>query len=270
MESNPPPPPTRFGTANKLWLGGNMNTVEAEDGSARRSFQLKKAPRRNTCTAVASRLPGNEANGGRNVFSGLAAAMGFNGERPVGTGRRTSVDPAGTSPSAGNRNSDPGRRRRSLGATLKPSGLSGGAGSCGGGKRTDDVCARLERLVQKLEEGSAGLGEEQLRTLLLEHQRSLEAQQHTQATQLREELRSLADVQRQQASSISSIVSTLSNLEARVGGGGGSGGGISLGTRDAHQLHEKMESGKEVAQLLQENHALEAMVERVRKEQARE
>ena len=46
-----------------------------------------------------------------------------------------------------------------------------------------------------------------------------------------------------QAASIATIAATLSHLEARVGGGGG---GISLGSRDAHQLHEKMESSQEV------------------------
>ena len=105
------------------------------------------------------------------------------------------------------------------------------------------MCARLERLAKQLEASSAGVGEAQLRAILLEHQRSLEAQQLALAKKLRDEIRSLADVQRQQALSISSIVSTLANLEAR-GGGGGGGGGISLGMADAHQLHEKMESGK--------------------------
>ena len=198
------------------------------------------------------------------------------------------------------------------------------------------MCARLEGVAKKLEARSAGVSEAQLRALLLEHQSSLEAQQLAQAKKLRDEMRSLADVQRQQALSMSSIVSSLANLEARGGGGGGSGGGgISLGMADAHQLHEKMESGKaawpkhrlgstaprhpcflrlallalgcaphsggtalplsaqweaaarvaalpnspilgvelpagkEVAQLLAENHALEAMVERVRKEQVK-
>ena len=208
----------------------------------------KDPPRRRTTTAVSSRSSCDmEANGGRTVLNGLAAAMGFN-ERPsiVGTGRRASVNPTGVGVS---RNSDPGqptvpprRRRCSLGAVLMPSSLPGG-GSCGGDRRTDEVCARLERLAKQLEASSAGVGEAQLRAILLEHQRSLEAQQLALAKKLRDEIRSLADVQRQQALSISSIVSTLANLEAR-GGGGGGGGGISLGMADAHQLHEKMESGK--------------------------
>ena len=107
------------------------------------------------------------------------------------------------------------------------------------------MCARLEGVAKKLEARSAGVGEAQLRAILLEHQSSLEAQQLAQTKKFRDEIRSLADVQRQQALSMSSIVSSLANLEARGGGGGGSGGGgISLGMADAHQLHEKMESGK--------------------------
>ena len=149
------------------------------------------------------------------------------------------------------RNSDAGqapvqprRRRCSLGAVLMPSSLSGG-GSCGEDRRTNEVCARLEGVAKKLEARSAGVGEAQLRAILLEHQSSLEAQQLAQTKKFRDEIRSLADVQRQQALSMSSIVSSLANLEARGGGGGGSGGGgISLGMADAHQLHEKMESGK--------------------------
>ena len=217
----------------------------------------KSAPRRRTTTAVSSRCSSDmDANGGRTVLSGLAAAMGFNGERPsvVGTGRRASVNAAGvgvSSEGATSRNSDAGqapvqprRRRCSLGAVLMPSSLSGG-GSCGEDRRTNEVCARLEGVAKKLEARSAGVGEAQLRAILLEHQSSLEAQQLAQTKKFRDEIRSLADVQRQQALSMSSIVSSLANLEARGGGGGGSGGGgISLGMADAHQLHEKMESGK--------------------------
>ena len=142
------------------------------------------------------------------------------------------------------------------------------------------LCARLEGVATMLEARSAALGEAQLRAILLEHQSAIEAQQLaqaktltrtrsltlilalaltltltlilaltptlSQAKKLRDEMRGLADLQRQQTLSMASIASTLANLEARGGGGGGGGGGISLGMADAHQLHEKMESGKEV------------------------
>ena len=102
------------------------------------------------------------------------------------------------------------------------------------------MCARLEGVAKKLEARSAGAGEAQLRAILLEHQSSLEAQQLAQTKKLRDEIRSLADVQRQQALSMSSIVSSLANLEARGGGGGGSGGG---GAPKARRAGERGERG---------------------------
>ena len=162
----------------------------------------KSAPRRRTTTAVTPRGQSDmEANGGQTVLSGLAAAMGFNGQRPsiVGTGRRASVNPTGLTVASEGATVQPRRRRCSLGAAMMPSSLSGGGGSCGGDRRTDEVCARLEGLAKKMEAKSAGVGEAQLRAILLEHQSSLEAQQLAHAKKLRDEIRSLADVQRQQA-----------------------------------------------------------------------
>ena len=170
----------------------------------------KSAPRRRSSSTVSSRYLSDgtptavsspvassrcssdmEANGARTVLSGLAAAMGFNGERTsiVGAVRRASASPIGVralSEEAASLNSDPSqptalprRRRCSLGS-LMPSSQSGGAGSCGGERRTNMLCARLESVASMLEARSAAVGEAQLRAILHEHQSALEAQQLAQ------------------------------------------------------------------------------------------
>ena len=177
----------------------------------RRGMAEKSAPRRRSSSTVSSRYLSDgtptavsspvassrcssdmEANGARTVLSGLAAAMGFNGERTsiVGAVRRASASPVGVralSEEAASLSSDPSqptalprRRRCSLGS-LMPSSQSGGAGSCGGEKRTNMLCARLESVASMLEARSAAVGEAQLRAILLEHQSALEAQQQAQA-----------------------------------------------------------------------------------------
>ena len=163
-----------------------------------------------------------------------------------------------------------------------------GSSSRGGG-----ISHALEEILTRLKELEVPEGQltgDALDSKLEEHQKRLEIANLVQMRKLQAAITGLTDVQQQQvnsdrqpctsppllapkttsipttilrqALSISTIVSTLTKLETRIssgGSGGGGGGGISLGRGDAHQLHEQVQSSKEVAQLLAEDQHLEGM-----------